>query len=252
MDIKTANRLAEMRKNAGLSQEELADRIGVTRQAVSKWERNESSPDTDNLIELSRLYGVTIDELINGKNPATEKKEEKSAEGDFVYKDDGITVGINDAEISVKNEYGEEKKYDAQAVGRKRAKEKRINGIVTSVFSAAAVIAYLLLGFLVKDGRGWACGWVVFPLIPVVSSIVEIAFYKRIAAFNYPCLITSVYCAIGMIFGVWHPTWIMWITIPVFYVLAGIADKATRTYDYEAIDDALDEKEERRGGTKKP
>ena len=56
MNQKTADRLVELRKNAGYSQEELADTIGVSRQAVSKWERCESSPDTDNLIELARLF----------------------------------------------------------------------------------------------------------------------------------------------------------------------------------------------------
>lgn len=45
-------------------QEELAEQLGVSRQAVSKWERSESSPDTDNLIALARLYGVSIDELL--------------------------------------------------------------------------------------------------------------------------------------------------------------------------------------------
>ena len=51
MTIELANRLAELRKQKGLSQEELADRLQVSRQAISKWERGEASPDTDNLIE---------------------------------------------------------------------------------------------------------------------------------------------------------------------------------------------------------
>lgn len=65
MDLKTANRLYELRKAKGYSQDELADLIGVSRQAVSKWERGESSPDTDNLITLAKLYGVSIDELLD-------------------------------------------------------------------------------------------------------------------------------------------------------------------------------------------
>ena len=66
MTKETADRLFQYRKANGYSQEELASKIGVSRQAISKWERGESSPDTDNLITLARLYNITIDELING------------------------------------------------------------------------------------------------------------------------------------------------------------------------------------------
>lgn len=65
MNVETANRLQKLRKQNGYSQEELAEKIGISRQAVSKWERAEASPDTDNLILLARLYGVTLDELLN-------------------------------------------------------------------------------------------------------------------------------------------------------------------------------------------
>lgn len=70
MTIETANRLLQYRKESGLSQEELAEKIGVSRQAVSKWERSEASPDTDNLIRLAEIYGVSLDELLTGKKPA--------------------------------------------------------------------------------------------------------------------------------------------------------------------------------------
>lgn len=64
MNVEIAQRLAERRKQAGLSQEALAARLGVSRQAVSKWERSESSPDTDNLIALAQLYGLSLDDLL--------------------------------------------------------------------------------------------------------------------------------------------------------------------------------------------
>lgn len=67
MDLAMAQRLVDRRKAAGLSQEALAAQLGVSRQAVSKWERSESSPDTDNLIALAELYGVSLDELLYGK-----------------------------------------------------------------------------------------------------------------------------------------------------------------------------------------
>ena len=56
MDLKTANRLQQLRKENGYSQDALAEKLGLSRQAISKWERGESSPDTDNLIALAELY----------------------------------------------------------------------------------------------------------------------------------------------------------------------------------------------------
>lgn len=65
MNVEIAQRLAELRRKRGYSQESLARELGLSRQAVSKWERAESSPDTDNLIQLAKLYGVSLDELLN-------------------------------------------------------------------------------------------------------------------------------------------------------------------------------------------
>lgn len=80
MNIETANRLLQYRKKHQLSQEELAAKIGVSRQAVSKWERAEASPDTDNLILLAQIYGVTLDELLTGKDEEEEQPADSTAQ----------------------------------------------------------------------------------------------------------------------------------------------------------------------------
>lgn len=78
MNIETANRLLQYRKKFNLSQEDLAAKIGVSRQAISKWERAEASPDTDNLILLAEIYGVTLDELLKGEGASKEEPENSS------------------------------------------------------------------------------------------------------------------------------------------------------------------------------
>lgn len=60
-------RLQTLRKKAGFSQEKLAEACGVSRQAVSKWEAGQSQPDMDKLVRLSKLFGVSLDELIGGE-----------------------------------------------------------------------------------------------------------------------------------------------------------------------------------------
>lgn len=77
MNIEIANRLVNLRKSNNLSQEALAEKLGISRQAVSKWERAEASPDTDNLILLARLYGVSLDDLLRTEDeiPMPEKEE---------------------------------------------------------------------------------------------------------------------------------------------------------------------------------
>lgn len=59
-------RLAELRRRHGYSQEGLAEQLGITRQAVSKWESAQTQPDIQNLVALSELYGVSLDHLIKG------------------------------------------------------------------------------------------------------------------------------------------------------------------------------------------
>lgn len=63
------HRLYDLRKKAGLSQEELAGLLNVTRQAVQKWEAGTSRPDMDNLTALARYFNVTLDWLITGQEP---------------------------------------------------------------------------------------------------------------------------------------------------------------------------------------
>ncbi len=79
MNIKLADRLVNLRKENKLSQEALAEKLGLSRQAISKWERGESSPDTDNLIALAELYGISLDELL-WNEPVNEKPQAEKAE----------------------------------------------------------------------------------------------------------------------------------------------------------------------------
>lgn len=60
-----SKKLMELRKSRGWSQEELGDKINVTRQTISKWELGTTTPELEKLIELSRLFGISIDELVN-------------------------------------------------------------------------------------------------------------------------------------------------------------------------------------------
>ena len=151
------NNLIRLRKEAGLSQEELADRLAVSRQAVSKWERGEALPDTDNLIRLARLYNVSIDEIVGyapeketsadenkaagGADNANDAKETDNASGADDAKETDNASGADDANDDGNadgedDEYftqdGETKKYYSKTKGGKHirfetdGKQKRI------------------------------------------------------------------------------------------------------------------------------
>ena len=81
-----ADRIQYLRKQKGLSQEELADKIGVSRQAVSKWESEQSTPDLDKIIVMSDLFEVTTDYILKGIEPVstTSKKTIKALYLGFV------------------------------------------------------------------------------------------------------------------------------------------------------------------------
>ena len=77
MDV--AEHLAALRKRAGLSQGDVAERLNVSRQAVSRWETGFTVPSTDNLSRLGRLYGVTLDELLSYSAALPPEKPQEEA-----------------------------------------------------------------------------------------------------------------------------------------------------------------------------
>ena len=101
MDMTIGKRIALLRKEKGMTQEDLASAMGVSPQAVSKWENDQTCPDISALPKLSKLLGVTVDELLEGKQelpavrvlPPEQRKDPKdmllritvdSADGDKV------------------------------------------------------------------------------------------------------------------------------------------------------------------------
>ena len=80
-------RIKYHRKRLGMTQEQLAERIGVSAQAVSKWENNLSCPDISILPELAALFGITVDELL-GKN-------EPVHEAEPIGKDKGVEFNVS-------------------------------------------------------------------------------------------------------------------------------------------------------------
>ncbi|MFT4146553.1 MAG: helix-turn-helix transcriptional regulator [Mobilitalea sp.] len=63
--MKLADKILNLRKTYGMSQEDLAEKLSVTRQAISRWEMGTAQPDTPNVLQLSKLFGVTTDFLLN-------------------------------------------------------------------------------------------------------------------------------------------------------------------------------------------
>ena len=59
-------RLQDLRKKAGYSQEQLAELLGISRQAVSKWESGQGNPDIDNIIKLTKIYQISADYILLG------------------------------------------------------------------------------------------------------------------------------------------------------------------------------------------
>ena len=89
--MKLNEKILYYRKAAKLSQEELAVQIGVSRQAVSKWELDAAIPEIDKLLALARIFGVTTDELLSEDDPgANPIKEEPPKTESRVLSEDGI------------------------------------------------------------------------------------------------------------------------------------------------------------------
>ena len=179
MDMETAGRLAALRRERGLSQEALAEQLGVSRQAVSKWERAESSPDTDNLVALARLYGISLDALllqgaVQDAAPSGPAPEAASAAEDTDAAILAAGRAWDAAEAACKQQ--------RRAVWERR-REKLLWLLDLVLMFALPLVCNLL---------GW---WAI-----------------------YAVLVTVVYLVTGFLLDNWHPGWILYLSIPICYV----------------------------------
>ena len=79
--VKFNEKIQELRREKGLSQEKIADIMGVSRQSVAKWEAGNNYPEVDKLIELSNIFGVSIDKLLKDIEDECSKKEITKVDG---------------------------------------------------------------------------------------------------------------------------------------------------------------------------
>ena len=137
-------RIQEARKAAGLSQESLGERLGVSRQAVSKWEADAAVPELENLIAMSRIFGVTIGALLGVEPEAAEDRSEGDApESPGEGAEDAAPAGeLTDRELAAVEAIV--RKY-LEAVRRPRwSRRKKI--AVSAGICGAALAAALALG----------------------------------------------------------------------------------------------------------
>lgn len=283
MNLEIATRLVGLRKANKLSQEALAEKLGISRQAVSKWERAEASPDTDNLIALAKLYHVSLDELLKineeeetdsagGVDVGTDgiaggsaaSAGMRGAEGEVLPADtreagesiteqaagscreggqEGTGVGEDDVYIGlkgihVKSHSGEEVHIDRRGIHvRDRKSDVHIggNGVfvngekVRSVeipLGVLAIIIYIVIGFCFDL---WHPGWLLFILIPIISSLVDAVCKRDVSLFQYPVFAFGIFLYAGIVHTLWHPAWVVFLTIPIFYFLTGaVKDRAEK------------------------
>ena len=118
------NKLYELRKQKGFSQEELGNRLNVSRQTISKWEVGESTPDMEKLVAISDLFEVSLDELVKGEEPKLAEPSEQIVKSEL-YSD------IKEQVLTVDNK-------------KKAKKGIKIAGIILGIFVLIDVISFVI------------------------------------------------------------------------------------------------------------
>jgi transcriptional regulator with XRE-family HTH domain len=182
-------KIQKLRKDQGLSQEQLAEQLHVTRQAVSKWETGEGLPDIENILQLSELFGVSVDYLL---------KNQPTAQGE-TNEDLALAEALEQApDTKVRGHFT----FDGA------------EGIKGAIFPLA-ILVYLVMGFYFDL---WHPGWMIFVLAALLSGFFS---YIKAGRFNMSIytLATVAFLAIGFITGQW--VWLIFVGAWVLNCIMG-------------------------------
>ena len=258
MTIEIADRLVKLRKKYGYSQEELADKLGLSRQAVSKWERAEASPDTDNLICLAKLYGVSLDELLATDEDIDTIVEEQVKSDDKQEEKKDDHVEIKDDKVVLFTKGGKKVTIDHDGITcyNKDGSIKRKNfdvpnaviGAIEATLFTFAVVAYILLGALCGL---WHNAWVLFFAPEIICSFMRAIRKRNAQHFNiaFVSLFSFFFVCMwvpGLDANLWHPMWTVFFAIPLYHTTVGAINKAIGKPDKDEDDDDDDDDEDER------
>lgn len=245
MDLAMAQRLVDRRKAAGLSQEALAAQLGVSRQAVSKWERSESSPDTDNLIALAALYGVSLDELLYGEaasdadgseDGSTEtvdeaKEAEDSAEhadcGDKPLVDISLARGIH----VIDPNKGEEVHVGWNGIhvtNERKGEEVHVgpDGVhVDTLEDDGHSVHTNDDGTVTIDGETFSSWKEAHDKLDHHGKHFHTKVGRTWNKFPFPALVALAYLVLGIVYGTWAAGLFLVFLIPVYYALGNFIDR---------------------------
>ena len=207
MSIKQGDYLKELRVKNGLSQEKLAEQLGVSRQSVSKWEQGYAVPSSDNVLELSKLYGISADDILNCEAPkaAADEKEEASKPQKSQQTD------VHDDAVA-------EKEHEV-----KSTEKHKKHSWLFAAYPCIAVFITLALGAF--NSALWKTSWIFLLTIPLYYTGAIAIRKKNPLIFCYPAVVIIVYLLCGFYAGLWHPLWILFATIPIYYIASGYAYK---------------------------
>ena len=247
MDLAMAQRLVDRRKAAGLSQEALAAQLGVSRQAVSKWERSESSPDTDNLIALAALYGVSLDELLYGKAvddagcsedsdagaEASDEAEEDEDSADNTSRSDKPLVDISLARgiHVIDPDKGEEVHVGWNGIhvtNDRRGEEVHVGpgGVhVDTLEDDGHSVHTNADGTVTIDGETFSSWKEAHDKLDHHGKHFHTKLGRAWNEFPFPAFVVLAYLALGIVYGTWGMGLFLVFLIPVYYAIGDFIDR---------------------------
>lgn len=248
MNIEIANRLLQLRKNHQFSQEELATKLNISRQAVSKWERAEASPDTDNLIELAKLYGITLDELLTGeKTQAEDQDAGEPAAAEPVPQEAPPDAGATEAEQDYQYDWGthQPNRHGDWVSFKNGIHVRSVNGDKVDVgFSGVHVedhngekVHVGFDGIHISEGDGSKVhpGDYKHHEYDWDEQYKKQKPYKFWYAFPFPLIALIGFFVVGFCGG-WSWSWLLFLTIPLYYTtIAAIQKSNLMVFCYPAL-----------------
>lgn len=247
MDLAMAQRLVDRRKAAGLSQEALAAQLGVSRQAVSKWERSESSPDTDNLIALAALYGVSLDKLLYGEAvddadcsedsdagaEASDEAEEDEDSADNTSRSDKPLVDISLAHgiHVIDPDKGEEVHVGWNGIhvtNDRKGEEVHVGpgGVhVDTLEDDGHSVHTNADGTVTIDGETFSNWKEAHDKLDHHGKHFHTKLGRAWNKFPFPTLVALAYLALGIVYGTWGMGLFLVFLIPIYYAIGDFIDR---------------------------